>query len=53
MSVLTLSPETELAVPCRSQDPELWFSDAADQIERAQRLCRTCPLMTSCLAGAL
>lgn len=39
--------------PCRSHDPELWFSDRVPDVERAQALCRGCPLRLACLAGAL
>lgn len=53
MSALTLSDEMTATTPCRSHDPETWFSEAADVIAHAQALCRTCPLMTACLAGAL
>ncbi len=52
MSVLTYTHE-ELATPCRSHDPELWFSEQTDHIAAAQQLCRSCPLVAACLAGAL
>jgi WhiB family redox-sensing transcriptional regulator len=40
-------------VPCRSNDPELWFAERTADVERAKALCGTCPLATECLAGAL
>lgn len=43
---------TEL-VPCRSHDPELWFAERTAQVEQAKALCRACPLMAGCLAGAI
>ncbi len=40
-------------LPCRAEDPELWFADKPDQLEVAKRLCGGCPLRDACLAGAL
>ena len=40
-------------IPCRSNDPELWFAERTAEVERAKALCRTCPLVDGCLAGAL
>ena len=40
-------------LPCRSNDPELWFAEQAGQIEQAKAMCRECPLMATCLAGAI
>lgn len=39
-------------LPCRSQ-PELFFAEAPDQVQRAQALCQRCLIRSSCLAGAL
>ncbi|MEP7764811.1 WhiB family transcriptional regulator [Sanguibacter sp. 25GB23B1] len=39
--------------PCRSNDPELWFAEQSARIEEAKALCRECPLMVSCLTGAI
>ena len=53
-SALTLAHEAlDVETPCRSHEPELWFSDVAEDIATAQRLCRSCPLRTACLAGAV
>jgi WhiB family redox-sensing transcriptional regulator len=41
------------SVPCHEQDPELWFSDTPVGVENAKALCRGCPLVTECLAGAI
>lgn len=40
---------------CRTDnhDPELWFSDRADQLAEAQRLCATCPVRPACLEDVL
>ena len=40
-------------VPCRTYDPELWFAEQTSQVERAKALCRECPLIEGCLAGAI
>lgn len=40
-------------IPCRSNDPELWFAEQTAQVEAAKALCRECPLIEGCLAGAV
>lgn len=40
-------------IPCRSNDPELWFAERTAEVEQAKALCRTCPLLEGCLAGAV
>ncbi|WP_279536547.1 WhiB family transcriptional regulator [Cellulomonas shaoxiangyii] len=40
-------------IPCRSNDPELWFAERQADVERAKALCGTCPLIDGCLAGAV
>ena len=40
-------------LPCRSNDPELWFAEQSVHIEQAKAMCRQCPLVAACLAGAL
>ncbi|MDC7123089.1 WhiB family transcriptional regulator [Cellulomonas fimi] len=40
-------------IPCRTHDPELWFAEQTAVVERAKALCRECPLMEGCLAGAI
>ncbi len=40
-------------LPCRSDDPELWFAESPADVERAKRLCRGCPVRVACLDGAL
>jgi WhiB family redox-sensing transcriptional regulator len=41
------------ALPCRIQDPDLWFAESPAQLEQAKRLCEECPVQAACLAGAL
>lgn len=40
-------------IPCRTHDAELWFAEHGKQVEEAKALCRTCPLLEGCLAGAI
>ncbi|MFE2034635.1 WhiB family transcriptional regulator [Streptomyces scopuliridis] len=57
----TLTPLTALddaienlgvPVPCRAYDPEVFFAESPADVEYAKALCRTCPLIEACLAGA-
>ncbi len=47
-----LAPEREL-LPCRANDPELWFAESPADVEYAKLLCRSCPVRALCLDGAL
>ncbi|MCP2259641.1 WhiB family transcriptional regulator, redox-sensing transcriptional regulator [Streptoalloteichus tenebrarius] len=49
----TAVPEDELALPCRVNNPDLWFAEAPTELERAKQLCADCPVKAQCLAGAL
>lgn len=40
-------------LPCRRQDPELWFAESPTDLELAKSYCADCPLRDACLAGAL
>jgi WhiB family transcriptional regulator, redox-sensing transcriptional regulator len=40
-------------LPCRTYDPDLWFSDSPSDLEIAKSLCAECPLRAECLAGAI
>lgn len=42
-----------LDLPCRVEDPELWFSETPTDLELAKSYCLDCPVRTACLAGAL
>lgn len=44
---------TDGVIPCRINDAELWFAESPADVEFAKSLCRSCPLVESCLAGAL
>jgi WhiB family redox-sensing transcriptional regulator len=45
--------DPDLALPCRREDPELWFAESPADLEAAKGLCGTCPLRAACLEGAL
>jgi hypothetical protein len=40
-------------LPCRVQNPELWFADSPAELELAKSHCADCPVRDACLAGAL
>jgi WhiB family transcriptional regulator, redox-sensing transcriptional regulator len=40
-------------LPCQVHDPDLWFADAPQELERAKALCRDCPAQLACLTGAI
>jgi WhiB family redox-sensing transcriptional regulator len=40
-------------LPCRLNDPELFFAESPVDVETAKALCVGCPIRTDCLAGAL
>ena len=50
-----MTSEESLAqeLPCRSNDPELFFAESPADVELAKALCRPCPVRAECLAGAL
>lgn len=43
----------EPELPCRRQDPELYFAESPSDVELAKSMCRTCPVRLECLANAL
>jgi len=40
-------------LPCRINDPELWFAELPSDVEYAKALCLDCPVREVCLGGAL
>ena len=40
-------------LPCRVEDPELWFAESPARLEEAKTWCHQCPVQAACLAGAL
>jgi WhiB family redox-sensing transcriptional regulator len=43
----------EERLPCRREDPELFFAESPVDLELAKSLCGDCPVRAECLAGAL
>jgi WhiB family transcriptional regulator, redox-sensing transcriptional regulator len=43
----------EEQLPCRRENPELFFAETPHDVELAKTLCQTCPVRRECLAGAL
>ena len=40
-------------LPCHTGDPDLFFAERPDDLEKAKVLCIECPIRSACLAGAL
>lgn len=51
--LVTSVRELDDLLPCRREDPELWFAETPAGLERAKAFCLECPLKAECLAGAL
>ncbi|WP_370250422.1 WhiB family transcriptional regulator [Nocardioides sp.] len=43
----------EALLPCRVNDPDLWFAESPSDVEFAKALCLDCPVRELCLGGAL
>jgi WhiB family transcriptional regulator, redox-sensing transcriptional regulator len=43
----------EERLPCRRENPELFFAETPQDVEIAKALCQECPVRAECLAGAL
>jgi WhiB family transcriptional regulator, redox-sensing transcriptional regulator len=48
----TRASKTQTEFPCLT-DPDLFFAESPADIARAKELCRGCPAVEACLAGAL
>ena len=40
-------------LPCRRENPQLWFSDRPADLKLAKAYCQPCPVRRVCLAGAV
>ena len=40
-------------LPCRRENPQLWFSDLPADLQLAKAYCQPCPMRRFCLAGAV
>lgn len=52
ISALEIGEDAE-RLPCRREDPELFFAESPSDVELAKSLCQTCPVLAECLAAAL
>jgi WhiB family redox-sensing transcriptional regulator len=43
----------EAELPCRNEDPELYFAESPSDVELAKAMCQGCPVRAECLAAAL
>lgn len=54
MNLSVLVPTTSPhATPCSVIEDDLWFSQRPAAVEQAKELCLSCPLVQTCLQGAL
>lgn len=53
MTTSVLEPTLDELLPCRLNDPELWFAESPSDVEAAKALCGECPVQQLCLTGAL
>lgn len=56
MSISVLDPRAGVVdeqLPCRRENPELFFAESPADVEVAKALCLGCPIRAECLAGAL
>lgn len=52
-SVVRSLPDRHRVLPCRQEDPDLWFADSPADLEYAKSLCTGCPVRARCLQLAL
>ncbi|MEJ2854176.1 MULTISPECIES: WhiB family transcriptional regulator [unclassified Saccharothrix] len=52
-NLIDTAPDAGLELPCRTNNPDLWFADAPAELEQAKAFCTTCPVIAECLAGAI
>ena len=48
-----LSKDCPDDLPCRVEDPDLWFAETPADLEQAKAFCQDCPARSACLVGAL
>jgi WhiB family redox-sensing transcriptional regulator len=52
-ALLAGAPASDVDLPCRTANADLWFAERPEDLGEAQALCRSCPIRRQCLAGAL
>lgn len=45
--------QARATTPCREHGPDLWFAQDPVEEQLAKSLCRPCPVLAECLAGAV
>lgn len=50
---LVLAGPSGQTYPCQEHPADLWFSEQPEDVEAAKRLCLECPILETCLAGAI
>ncbi len=53
VSLMDRPVEADPLLPCRVENPELYFAESPGDVELAKALCQDCPVRAACLAGAL
>lgn len=53
VKVTELDQDLHGVLPCRTEDPDLWFAEHPKHLAIAKSLCQQCPVRAECLAGAL
>jgi WhiB family redox-sensing transcriptional regulator len=53
VGLLDAAPSAGLELPCRVNNPDLWFADTPAELEQAKGLCTGCPVLDECRSGAL
>ena len=51
--VIEETPSWFRSAHCRDEDPDTFFPHDGTGVERARRICITCPVIDACLAYAL
>lgn len=48
-----ITEDVAAKLPCRAFEVDLFFAESPEDVEYAKSLCRNCPIVDACLAGAL
>ncbi|MGW0044124.1 WhiB family transcriptional regulator [Rhodococcus sp. NPDC003348] len=49
----TITGPVQRELPCRADNPDLWFGETPAELETAKSLCAQCPVRARCLSAAL
>lgn len=50
---VAITEDVAAKLPCRAFEADLFFAESPEDVEYAKSLCRNCPIVEACLAGAL